>query len=363
MKCALITDTHAGKRSDNVNLLDHQKLFYDEIFFPYLKQNEIYTVFHLGDLVDRRKYINFNTLNRLRTDFLDPISKAVDNFVIIAGNHDTFYKDRNELNALTELLGAYPRFECIIEPTEYSIYEPNKGKEVATKILLLPWICRDNEERSFNLIKKTKAKVCFGHLQLQGFEMHKGSFADSGFDKSLFDKFSFVASGHFHHKSDYDNIHYLGCPFQMDWGDYGDSKGFHIFDTETYDLTYVPNPYSLFHKIEYNDKETTLEKLLDFDASKYKKSFVRVITKNKENSFWFDSFIEKLEAADLLSLQVIEDSGNLAFDGGETDLVHVEDTITLLSYYCNQIGVNDALKPKLNELLQSLYNEANQARN
>lgn len=362
MKIVLICDTHAGKRSDNIHLLNHQKAFYDDIFFPYLKTSGINTVFHLGDLVDRRKYINFNTLNRLRNDFLDPISKAVDKFVIIAGNHDTFYKDTNNLNSLTELLGQYRNFETYLEPTEYSLFEPNKGKEVITKILLLPWICRENQDASLKMLKKSKAEICFGHLQLQGFEMHKGSYAETGLNKETFDKFNTVCTGHFHHKSDYDNIHYLGCPFQMDWGDYGDTKGFHVFDTETHALTFIPNPYSLFHKIEYDDKGTTLEEILSADYSKYKKSFIRVIVKNKDNPFWFDSFLEKLESIEPLSVQTIEDTGNLAFDGEENDLIHVEDTITLLSHYCNSIGVNENLKPKLNELLQSLYNEANNQR-
>lgn len=355
MKIALITDTHAGKRSDNVNLLDHQKLFYDEIFFPYLNKNKIDTVFHLGDVFDRRKYINYHTLKRTRDDFLTPLARRAERVVMIAGNHDTFYKDNNYLNSLTQLLNDYPNIEIHIDPFEYDLS--------GTKILLLPWICRENQKRSFDLIKKTKAKICFGHLQLQGFEMHKGSFAEDGFDKTTFEKFTTVCSGHFHHKSDYDNIHYLGCPFQMDWGDYGDTKGFHIFDTETHDITFIPNPYSLFHKIEYDDKGLTESKnIMSFDFEKLRKSFVRVSVKNKDNSFWFDSFMERVESVEPLSVQIIEDMGNLAFDGEESELVHVEDTIALLSKYCNQIGVNDNLKPKLNELLQSLYNEANNLR-
>jgi DNA repair exonuclease len=354
LKLALICDTHAGKRSDNIFLLDHQKLFYDEIFFPYLQTHKIDTVFHLGDIVDRHKYINYHTLHRLRNDFLTPLCDLVPDVHVIAGNHDTFYKDRNDLNALDELLTGYPQIQRYIQPTTVQV----DGKS----ILLLPWICRENEQRSFEAIKSSRSKLCFGHLQLQGFEQHRGSFAMEGYQHSIFERFKLVCSGHFHHKSNYDNIHYLGCPFQMDWGDYGDTKGFHILDTKDLSLTFISNPYSLFHKVEYDDKNTTLEKILDLDFGLFKKSFIRVVVKSKDNPFWFDRFMDKLEKVEPLSIQIIEDLGNLAYDGETNDLIHVEDTITLLSKYCDNIGVTERLKPKLNTLLQSLYNDANNTR-
>ena len=356
MKIALISDTHFGVRSDNINLLDHQKIFFDDIFFPYLKKNNIDTAFHLGDLVDRRKYINFNTLDRMKRDFLDPLFSQIKFMPIIAGNHDTYYKDRNELNSLALLLNEY---KPVID---YNDIDPKEYEFDGTKILALPWICRQNESETIKAIKETKASACFGHLQLIGFEMHKGSFSEEGMSKDLFSNFHTVCSGHFHHKSDYGNIHYLGCPYQMNWGDYGDCKGFHIFDTKTHDLTFIPNPYSLFHKIEYDDSKLSLKEIMNMNFDNCKKGFVRVVVKEKTNSYWFDNFIERIEVVEPISIQVIEDMGNLLYDGEQSDLIHVEDTITLLSKYCEGIGVQENLKPKLNELLQSIYNEANNLR-
>ena len=57
MKIAVVNDTHWGVRNDNRALADYQKKFWEEIFFPYLKENDIKTIFHLGDIVDRRKYM------------------------------------------------------------------------------------------------------------------------------------------------------------------------------------------------------------------------------------------------------------------------------------------------------------------
>ena len=54
MKIAIINDTHFGVRNDHQGFLDYMFQFFDEQFFPYLIENDIKTVFHLGDVFDRR---------------------------------------------------------------------------------------------------------------------------------------------------------------------------------------------------------------------------------------------------------------------------------------------------------------------
>ena len=54
MKIALLNDTHFGCRNDSPHFVQYQSRFYDEVFFPYLKEHNIKTLIHLGDVVDRR---------------------------------------------------------------------------------------------------------------------------------------------------------------------------------------------------------------------------------------------------------------------------------------------------------------------
>jgi DNA repair exonuclease SbcCD nuclease subunit len=74
-------------------------------------------------------------------------------------------------------------------------------------------------------------------------------------DKTVFDKFDRVYSGHYHTRSDDGKVFYLGNPYQMFWNDYGDDRGFNIFDTETYKITFCKNPFYIFEKVYYEDSD------------------------------------------------------------------------------------------------------------
>ena len=106
MKIALINDTHWGARGDSLTFMNYFRKFYDNVFFPYLEEHNIKTLIHLGDVVDRRKFINFKILNDLRTNFVERLWKLGIDTHIIIGNHDTFHKNTNELNSLQEKLEA-----------------------------------------------------------------------------------------------------------------------------------------------------------------------------------------------------------------------------------------------------------------
>ena len=102
MKIALITDTHWGARGDSPAFAAYFNRFYYEHFFPYLAANGISSIFHLGDIVDRRKYINFVTARHLRK-FVEHCDSSGIRLDVIVGNHDTSFKNTNEVNSMREL--------------------------------------------------------------------------------------------------------------------------------------------------------------------------------------------------------------------------------------------------------------------
>ena len=75
MKLIILGDTHFGMRGDSLEFHNYYKRFYQEVFFPYIIENNITTIFQMGDLFDRRKFINFNTLYLSRQYFFDKIKE------------------------------------------------------------------------------------------------------------------------------------------------------------------------------------------------------------------------------------------------------------------------------------------------
>lgn len=348
MKLALITDTHFGIRGDSAVMLDHQKTFFENIFFPTILEEDITHIVHLGDLVDRRKYINFNTLSRMKTDFLDKLVENNITMDIILGNHDVFYKSTNSLNALTELLGSYKDYINVIDsPTEtdYGI--------------CIPWINAENEKNIEKSIKKTKQQILFGHLELKGFEMFRGQICDHGQNIKIFDKFDMVFSGHFHHKSHKENIYYLGAPYQMTWSDHGCDRGFYIFETDNRELQFIPNPYSMFTRITYNDAGATdaTESLeyLDSEQHKITNAYIKIVVQTKDNPYWFDQFVTKIESFKPIDIRIIE---SIEFNEDNSYFVdETQDTRTILLNTIDKLDITTD-KTKLKKLMSSLYTEA-----
>ena len=348
MKVAVITDTHWGARNDSQAFMDYFRKFYEEIFFPTLQEQGIDTIIHMGDVVDRRKFINWKTVYQMREMFFDVCYERNINLHLVTGNHDTYFRNTNQVNSLSGLRLA--------DKENFTVYEKSTEIELdGTKIFIQPWICDENKEESLKAIEETNSQLLFGHLEVKGFEMHAGQYSQTGVDASMFKKFDMAFSGHFHHKSDNGNIYYLGNPYQITWSDYKDSRGFHIFDTKTRELEFVLNPFEMFHKIHYDDETMTLESIQNDDYSIYKNSYVKIIIMNKKNPFWFDTLMDRLYAADVADISIAEN-----FDQDldiENDMINeAEDTLTILSKYVNSLNIDN--KKELDNLLISLYNES-----
>jgi hypothetical protein len=206
-------------------------------------------------------------------------------------------------------------------------------------------------------MKNTPAQVMFGHLEVQGAFMDRGNRNEHGMEVSTFDKFEVVCSGHFHHKNKIGNVQYLGCPYEITWIDYQDPKGFHVYDTDTRELEFVRNPYSMFHKVFYSDDGKTVDEVLDFDFDIYNNTFVKVIKQNCDNPYWFDLFMDRMMKVNPINIQVVDDNLNLNLDSEDDIVDEAEDTITIMSKYIESMPEN-VPKKKLDNLMRTLYNEA-----
>jgi len=347
-KVCILGDTHHGMRSDSVHFHNLYNDFYNKTLFPFLRENEIDHIIQLGDLFDRRKFVNFQSLFLSKRYFFEPINNEFKMYTLV-GNHDAAYKNTIDINSPTLLLGEYPSIKVFDKPTTWQLF----GVDVD----FVPWICKDNEDEINTFIKNSKSKICFGHFELAGFEMDRGNVCLEGMDRDVLSKYDLVLSGHFHHKSSDGQIVYVGSPGEMTWADYGDKRGFHILDLNDLSLEFHENPHKMFHKIIYDDTQETIESIQEKEFDQYKDKMIKVIVTNKTNPYMFDIFFDKLYQATPLDVSIVEDFIDYS-EISEDDVVdEAEDTMTILDKYIDGLETNlDSMR--LKNLMREIYNEA-----
>jgi DNA repair exonuclease SbcCD nuclease subunit len=277
--------------------------------------------------------------------FFDKLETLGIRVYMLAGNHDTYYKNTNDVNSPDLLLKEYLNITVIDSPSEIIIDD--------TKICMMPWICPENYTESLAMLTSTEAEICMGHFEISGFAMYRGMESHEGLSKEIFNKFDLVFSGHYHHRSNDNHIYYLGNPYELTWQDYNDPRGFHLFDLSTRGLEFINNPYTMFSRIEYDDKEKIP---IDLDAIDLTDKFVKLIVVNKTDYYKFDKFIQKLYNKGCAEIKIVEDLSE--FEDGEVgEEINLEDTLSVLSNYIESIET-DVDKEQVKNFMKSLYTEA-----
>ena len=342
MKVVIITDQHFGMRKGSQDFHDYMRKFYEEVFFPFLDKNKINTVLDLGDTFDNRKSIDFWSLDWAKKNYYDLLSDRGIKVYTVVGNHTAYYKNTLGINAINLLLQEYKNVHLIEKPETLNIG--------GLDICFIPWICVENETETYDVISNTKANICMGHLELSGFEAHQGYYMDHGMNREVFSKFKKVFTGHFHHRSHSENIYYLGNPYQMYWNDYGDVRGFHLFDTETTKLKFIKNPYNMFAKIYYDDTVVDPDTI---DETECNNKYVKLIVEKRTNYYAYDNLVERLYQTGVHDLKIID---NTQEEINPTGDIEVEGTLSFLENYIEEIDYED--KDTLKSIIGSIYSES-----
>lgn len=356
-KVAIITDTHCGVRGDSKAFLDLQESFYNKVFFPYLDAHpEIKTILHGGDMFDRRNNIGFIALSRFRNHFLDPLKERGIDLYVIVGNHDSTYRNTNDVNSPALLLREYPNIH-IVEQT------PLKLSFDSLELDMVPWFHNHSANDVLGWIDENHGDVMLGHLELAGFNMYKGIPSKHGMNADLLKKYDMVLSGHFHTKSSGKNVEYLGAPFEYTWADADDPRGFHILNLETRELEFIENPIRMFYNIYWNEDQH--DTLMGEDLSHLESSMVRIFNHVSSEQGLFDKFLERVRRCGPNSVDVIE-RGSLILGADEEDdfgkinmAVSEMDTLKTIKGYVDQIDdLDQDSRTDLSELMVTLYTEA-----
>jgi len=342
-KICIVSDIHLGVRNNSPFFIKEMEKFFEDVFFPYIDEHKIKCVLNLGDVFDKRPTLNYVVFSEGKKFLFDELNKRDLRNIFLVGNHDCPFRHSNHPNSVRLLVdnNHYSSFEVYDEPSEIEID--------GVKICLIPWVNSENQTETKRLIESTKAKFLFGHLEIIGFQMLKGIKAESGFDRNYLGKFNKVFSGHFHHRSSEDNIHYVGNPLETTWSDYGNKKGFHIFDLETEELNFIENPFT---------SHIVINNIDDVTESKIGNKIVKIDLTDKDNLVK-ESIYKKLDSLKIQphSWQAVDHSDFKS----RTENIEIEDgsiktTQELIGEYVKLSSLTK--KDEIENYLMTLHNKA-----
>jgi DNA repair exonuclease SbcCD nuclease subunit len=225
----VVGDPHFGKKHFSLALFENQLLIWDEIV---KKANELNArIFCMGDLFDNRLSMDINFFNQFIDKFIGLLKRYDVEFYTILGNHDLYFKSTRDINLVKYLPNFYKKIYVIDKITHIDNYT------------LVPWIIDKEKD-----IPKEYNKIVMGHFEFKDID----KYVQGSLDLKTFSKADLVISGHYHNYSKKDNIVYIGTPYQMDWGDYKQKKGYYILDGNN--LEFIENKVSKkFIKLKYNE--------------------------------------------------------------------------------------------------------------
>lgn len=341
MKSLIIADTHYGVRQDKAEFYDYQKKFFHKVLFPFIDKYQIKRLIHLGDLVDNRKSMNYLTKKRMQDDFLNPLKDMDLEIEWVVGNHDAHFKDTLAINAIEEFASS-GRIHAGFSTVDIDGHSCD----------FVPWICRSNADDISERIAASASPFCFGHFELKGFQDNSGGYTTYGMDRGILKRYDKVFSGHFHKRSQQDNIRYVGATFEYTWADYGDYRGFCTFDPDApKPINFYRNPFNIFSVLDYSNG---LGMDLSVLKSKVQQTYCRLIVKEKDSEAKLKDAIKLIEDVGVLDLTVFDETAKVALVGGDTD--QSEDMVRDMYNYIDQFEIPspDKVKKKFTEI----YTEA-----
>ena len=295
----------------------------------------------LGDVFHNRTEISVTTLD-VAKKFFDYFKDF--NVYILAGNHDSFYKDNSKVNSIS-IFDGWNNIKVIDK-------EPFLLKIANKQTLLVPW------GTSYDDI--TNCDIVFGHFEIVSFYMNSYKVCDHGFtSENLFKKAKVIMSGHFHKKDhrtyDSGEIIYLGSPYQQNYGDSLDERGIYIYDVNENKISFIQNDISPKHKKISIKKILSGEINTEYLKQNVTKNHISLVIDAKiddEKILLLKGKLQKLEPETLR----IEYSDTKSLDQLNSNLTDIEtvDLLKDIENYVMSLDIKD--KKEVVSYVKEIYN-------
>ncbi|QIG65683.1 endonuclease subunit 1 [Ochrobactrum phage vB_OspM_OC] len=346
MKIAIVTDVHYGKNRNNPFLLKETGNFFRDNFFPTLKENGVTHIINAGDMFDARINLGMAAIDSYRETFEGPANELGIPIDHIIGNHDCLYESTNRVNS--------PKH--IFKLNKVKIYETTTEIVIGgKKFLFVPWINQENHQHSLDMIANSDADYLIGHLQITGFDY--GGTKSKGLEQALFKKYKLVMSGHFHKQQKIGNIYYLGSPMILDWGEIENEVGFHILDTETGQLEFIPNyDNNHFMRVKYQNGIVAPKNMEGKN--------IKVFHGIKESETDFERFVKDIQLQkpyDVTFVDETKTSIKEMINESVDEEIQTKDIPDIIVNYVDKLDdetISSEFKDEVKDLLLKVYKEA-----
>ena len=278
-RVAIFSDIHLGVHQNSDFWLGIANKWVDW-YIQELHKQDISDIIFCGDFFHYRDEISVKTLNFAK-DLLDKFKDF--NITMITGNHDAWYKDTSEINSLSILKGR----------RNLTIYDKLETVTVGGKRLTFcPW------GTSINNIPDSD--IVFGHFELENFKMNGFKVCDHGDDPEvLISKAPLIFTGHFHLRDektfqDKKRIVYVGNPYEMDFGDSLQTKGFYTLNIDEMSYEFTENTITPKHVKVFLSKLITDPDPIKFFNDIIANNIIKLIIDKNINTDHLDLLIAKL---------------------------------------------------------------------
>lgn len=339
MIIGLIGDSHWGASSNNPRLIQ-QNIDVWNYALEVFKANGVQEIVDLGDFFDKRKEIDMNLLDIVKSNVIQKLFCPIK---FIVGNHNLYYKESSRVNNLQPLKDYCPKYVDVID----SFYKSEDGL-----CDYIPYITSDNVADITDKIIKSNAKYAFMHAEFSGFPYDKSRLSEltERISRSYFNKYTKVFSGHYHIRSEKDNILYVGTPMQLTWIDLAVDKYIYILNTDTGDLTEYLVPFTLYEQFKLTE-----ESYKEYcSKEKLQGKRVKILYDEDIDRKWFQAVQTKFTECECDSLQYIKIKKEELKENKEIVLDESENILTSLNKYIDNIDLENGDKVKL--LLNKVYN-------
>jgi len=250
-KMVILGDTHFGVKKFSIDVLMDQLAFLNKEVYPYMEENNIKYIFQLGDLMDQRTTADINFIDTLKREFFEVLKEKGITLFSLVGNHDIYWRESREVTLVKFFRDLYPDNFILYENRESFMFNNNE-------VYVVPWIVK-GEELTYNEIKDKHSIL--GHFEIRHFHLVKGHMDNTAKLTAEFftenTEVRNVFSGHYHIKDTKGLVKYLGTPWQINWSDYEEDKGFYVWnEDDTLDF-FENNTTKKFIKVKYNDNKNT----------------------------------------------------------------------------------------------------------